>query len=1272
MARLTIDTGTLGNTATGDSLRGAFTKVNANFEEIYNELGSSGILSDLSFAGNTISTDGTNQNLILDPNGTGKVIIEGTVDLGGLSIASQTITGLTTNSNITLSPAGTGAVDVDTSRIINVSDPSSAQDAATKNYVDTQLASSDHSFTFVGDDSSGTAVTQGETFKFAGTQNITTAVSGDTLTITGPDLTNYLNSTQISVSGNKISTTESNANIELDPNGTGDVIVNSGDILPATDNTQYLGSASKRWHTLYVGPGSININGVSISESSGTIQIPGGLTGTQGLGALQLSDPTTLPFADVDNQGAAFTFDSNTVFYDTETKAYIALKVSLDPAWSGWTVGDAFPNSLGLTPATFTHTHSGGALTGLKLASGGSGMTTVASDNILGFRVGDPITTFIVTPYNGLLGTVNTQSSTQSDLTATNSLSVGGLATVYGKSIFYDSMDVKGNKITNLGTPTADTDAATKAYVDTQNQSQALTFVGDDSTGTAVNSGETFRIAGTQNITTAVSGDTLTITGPDLSNYLQNTGTQTIDNLSFNDNIISTSSNADLILDPGGTGDVRINTDKISLGNQAGETTQGDYAVALGYNAGTTSQGGSATAVGDSAGQTTQGAGAVAVGVYAGNTSQGASAVAVGNLAGNTSQGGYAVAVGNLAGQSTQGINAVAIGDTAGQTNQGASAIAIGKEAGHTNQAANSIVINATNSQLNNTTADALIIKPIRNTSGTTVLQYDSTTGEITHSTLTALTVVGDDSTGTAVTLGETFRIAGAGSVTTAVSGDTITITGTDTDTTYTAGTGLQLIGSAFSVDATVARTSANITIVGDDSTGTAITLNETFKIAGGTNITTAVSGDTLTITGPDLTSYATQSYVTSQGYITNSTITVVGDDSTGTSFNTGETIKVLGAGGITGSVSGDTLTVDGSNLLQYARVIVVGDDSTGSTFDLTEANNTLEIQGAGTVTTAVSGNTVTITGPDLSNYLQNTGTQTIDNLTFNDNIIGTASNADLILDTGGTGKVRIATDTISLGNQAGVTSQGNFAVAIGYFAGETSQGAEATAVGDSAGKTTQGAGAVAVGVYAGYTGQGASATAVGNLAGETNQGAGAVAVGIYAGKTTQGASAIAIGGEAGETSQGDFAVAIGYFAGETSQGNNATAIGDQAGETNQGAGAVAVGVYAGETTQGNFAVAIGIEAGQTTQGTRAVAVGNQAGKTNQGADAVAVGGAAGETNQAANSIVLNATGAALNNIVEDVFIVKPVRGVAGATLPAGFKQVAYNPTTGEFIYYDM
>jgi hypothetical protein len=214
-----------------------------------------------------------------------------------------------------------------------------------------------------------------------------------------------------------------------------------------------------------------------------------------------------------------------------------------------------------------------------------------------------------------------------------------------------------------------------------------------------------------------------------------------------------------------------------------------------------------------------------------------------------------------------------------------------------------------------------------------------------------------------------------------------------------TAGAGLEKSGNTLSVaDGGITNSklqNSGIIVVDDTSTASTISLGETLKIAGGTGITTAVSGDTLTITGPDLTSYATQSYVTSQGYITNSTITVVGDDSTGTSFNTGETIKVLGAGGITGSVSGDTLTVDGSNLLQYARVIVVGDDSTGSTFDLTEANNTLEIQGAGTVTTAVSGNTVTITGSNP-----------VGDLTVIGSTISSPSNADITVVTSGSGRI--------------------------------------------------------------------------------------------------------------------------------------------------------------------------------------------------------------------------------------------------------------------------
>tara|TARA_B110000483_G_scaffold112713_1_gene136917 strand:- start:1009 stop:1377 length:369 start_codon:yes stop_codon:yes gene_type:complete len=65
MARLTIDTGTAGNPATGDTLRTAMTKVNSNFAEMMS--------GNLSLSGNSLVSVDTNGNIILDPNGTGQV-----------------------------------------------------------------------------------------------------------------------------------------------------------------------------------------------------------------------------------------------------------------------------------------------------------------------------------------------------------------------------------------------------------------------------------------------------------------------------------------------------------------------------------------------------------------------------------------------------------------------------------------------------------------------------------------------------------------------------------------------------------------------------------------------------------------------------------------------------------------------------------------------------------------------------------------------------------------------------------------------------------------------------------------------------------------------------------------------------------------------------------------------------------------------------------------------------------------------------------------------
>ena len=140
----------------------------------------------------------------------------------------------------------------------------------------------------------------------------------------------------------------------------------------------------------------------------------------------------------------------------------------------------------------------------------------------------------------------------------------------------------------------------------------------------------------------------------------------------------------------------------------------------------------------------------------------------------------------------------------------------------------------------------------------------------------------------------------------------------------------------------------SSLTVVGDDSTGTTFNSGETIKFTGSGNATVTVSGDVVTI---------------------NSTaaidpITFVGDDSTGTAVDVGETFKFAGATNITTAVSGDTLTITGPDLSTYTQnsdtaLTIVGDDSTGVAFRVGE---TVKFQGSGGATVAVSGDTVTIT----------------------------------------------------------------------------------------------------------------------------------------------------------------------------------------------------------------------------------------------------------------------------------------------------------------------
>jgi len=120
------------------------------------------------------------------------------------------------------------------------------------------------------------------------------------------------------------------------------------------------------------------------------------------------------------------------------------------------------------------------------------------------------------------------------------------------------------------------TQQSIKAYVDSQVTAQDLDFTADDSTTNSIDlDSEVLQFSGDTGITTSAQNNTVTIsidstvatltgsqtltnkvlTSPTI-NAASMTGTVTVDNLTFNDNIIGSASNADINITPGGTGSV--------------------------------------------------------------------------------------------------------------------------------------------------------------------------------------------------------------------------------------------------------------------------------------------------------------------------------------------------------------------------------------------------------------------------------------------------------------------------------------------------------------------------------------------------------------------------------------------------------------------------------------------------------------------------------------------------------------------------------------------
>jgi hypothetical protein len=184
---------------------------------------------DLDAQTNNITNLGT-LNTHTVPGGTGTIAL--TSDITFTPSSSDTLTNKTFDANGT----GNSITNIETADIAagtlvtaaegigsNNNDTTIPTSAAVKAYADSVGGGgSATGLTFVGDDSTGTLISDGETVKIAGGTGITTAMSGDTLTITA---SGSANTGDIVFDGNNMSTGSSNADFEIESSGTGKILL---------------------------------------------------------------------------------------------------------------------------------------------------------------------------------------------------------------------------------------------------------------------------------------------------------------------------------------------------------------------------------------------------------------------------------------------------------------------------------------------------------------------------------------------------------------------------------------------------------------------------------------------------------------------------------------------------------------------------------------------------------------------------------------------------------------------------------------------------------------------------------------------------------------------------------------------------------------------------------------------------------------------------------------------------------------------------------------
>jgi hypothetical protein len=511
-----------------DHTRGTLTASSALITDSNSKLDNLKV-DNLDLNGNTISSTDANGNIVLDPNGTGYVSITGTngliIPVGTTAQRAPSVQGAVRYNTDTSSFEGyTGSTWGSLGGVKSV-------DGLTYISAESSPGSSNDTLSFVTDnvermsldtdslDIANSILTTNINSTLTSTSTTTGAlvVDGGVGIAENLNVGGVINIDNLRLDTNTLSSTNSNGNIILAPNGTGDIQLDS--------DTVRIGDSNANATITTNGTGDLILN-TNSGTTTGSITIEDGVNGNitlapDGTGKLVLNNPyingTTDTLAEFiyDTVGGAVTSGTgitvtNNDGGNTSTVNITNTAVTAGSYGSGTEIPTFTVNAQGqLTAAgtasvatTLNITADTGTNDGVALLSetltiaGGEGIDTVVSNNTITIAGEDATTTnkgiasFATANFDVTSGAVSTKNITLGTSTLTNGSTTNSLAGL--QQLDVDNLQFNGNSIistdTNGGitldpngtghvsvssalikdvaTPVDPTDAANKAYVD--------------------------------------------------------------------------------------------------------------------------------------------------------------------------------------------------------------------------------------------------------------------------------------------------------------------------------------------------------------------------------------------------------------------------------------------------------------------------------------------------------------------------------------------------------------------------------------------------------------------------------------------------------------------------------------------------------------------------------------------------------------------------------------------------------------------------------------